>query len=75
MSAKSIMKKARNYFEKEYGLKIKNHISGCCAEFHSTLGYVSIQIFNNGNENEVILTSQEFDSQVQAFANSLEFYE
>ena len=73
MSAKIIMKKARDYFEKEYGLTIRNHVSGCCAEFHSSLGHVSIQIFNNGTENEVILTSTEFDRQVQAFAKLLDY--
>ena len=74
MPAETIMKKARDYFEKEYGLKLENHVSECCAEFHSNIGYVSIHIFNNGKENEVILTSHDFDRQVQAFARSLEYY-
>ncbi len=70
--AEKIMDRARKYFEGEFGLKISNHVSSCCAEFYSEIAQVSIQILNKGSQNEVILTSREFDYQVQAFARTLD---
>ncbi len=71
LSADEILERASQYFDGKIGLTTKERIPGCCAEFSSDLGFVAVQILDNGVNNEVILTTREFEYQVQYFMQSL----
>ena len=66
-----IMDMAIEYFSGLFGLEISEHIPTCCAEFQNEIGFVTIQIVQNGGLNEVILTSREWEHQIQDFLSTL----
>ena len=62
-----IMKKAEEYFDGRFGLKKTASDTSCCAEFVGSLGFVTVQVSASGNLNEVVLTTREWEYQVQDF--------
>ena len=66
-----ILDMAVEYFNGLYGLKIIEHIQGCCAEFRNDFGYVTIQILQNALSNEIVLTSTNWEYQIQDFIQSI----
>jgi len=66
-----IIKKAEDYFDGRFGLKKTDSDSSCCADFVGDLGFVSVRVEASDGSNEAVLTTREFDYQVQDFLKRL----
>ena len=71
LSAEKIIKKAKDYFDGNLGLEIKDETDNCCIDFRSNLGFVTLQIFDKVSSREVKLSTREFEYQIQEFLGSL----
>lgn len=69
--AREIVEMARAYFEDQFGLSLKEHIADCCAEFTGDIGFVTVQVVELPNHSEVVLTTREWEYQIQDFLNHL----
>ncbi|MHA2143101.1 MAG: hypothetical protein ACXADC_07515 [Candidatus Thorarchaeota archaeon] len=66
-----IIKRAKAEFDGRFGLAATDPDTNCCIEFVSDLGYVTIEVIEHDDENEVILRTREWEYQVQQFIRSL----
>ena len=61
-----VMKRAKDYFG-SFGLEVNSETPGCCLELTSELGFVTVEVFEDGDHNEVKLTTREFERQIEEF--------
>jgi len=71
LSIDDIVKKAKDYFIGNLGLKLIEQTDSCCLLFQSTLGYVDVQIFDNRDCREVNLTTREYEYLIQDFLGTI----
>jgi hypothetical protein len=69
--ARKIVELARAYFEDHFGLSLQEHIADCCAEFTGDIGFVTVQVVELNSHNEVVLTTREWEYQIQDFLSGL----
>ena len=66
-----IIEEAITYFNGLFGLQVTDHVPNCCVEFSNDIGFVTLQVFQKGTVNEVVLTTREWEHQVLEFINFL----
>ena len=71
LSTRVILDLARSFFGDRFGLEIREDIPSCCIEFANDMGFVAIQILDEGLQRDVIVTTREFEYQILEFLNSL----
>jgi hypothetical protein len=71
LSREDIFEKARNSFEGKLGLTGNGTEDKCCIEFSSDIGFVTVQVVESEDENEVILTTREWEYQIERFLLNL----
>ena len=71
MRTAEILRSAKDFFDGKFGLEISDDVPGCCLEFANSVGFVSVQVLDEGQEREVILTTREFEYQIQEFLGGL----
>ncbi len=71
LSFDEIMRKAKAAFEGRYGLTITDIEEGCCIEFSSDIGFVTVKVVESDDENEVTLTTREWEFQIEKFLANL----
>ena len=67
LSSEEVIERAKNFFENEIGLKMIDETVNCCVEFASNLGFVIVQYQGENQNPEVILTTREYEYQIQEF--------
>ena len=71
LSMDDIVKKVKDYFIGNLGLKLIAQTDNCCLSFQSNLGYVDVQIFDNHDCREVNLTTREYEYLIQDFLGTI----
>ncbi len=67
MDKTKIINEAITYFNGLFGLQVADHVPNCCIEFSNDIGFVTVQVFQKGILNEVVLTTREWEHQVLEF--------
>ncbi|MHA2042096.1 MAG: hypothetical protein ACW975_09560 [Candidatus Thorarchaeota archaeon] len=71
LEREEIIRRAKMKFDGRFGLAAKNPNAECCMEFVSDLGYITVEIIEHEDENEVILRTREWEYQVEQFITNL----
>jgi hypothetical protein len=71
LEREEIIRQAKVKFDGRFGLAARDPKASCCMEFVSDLGYITLEIIEHENENEVILRTREWEYQVEQFISSL----
>ena len=71
LDREEVFKKARDTFEGKFGLAGSDIEDECCMEFTSEIGFVTVKVVESGDENEVILTTREWEYQIEGFLLNL----
>ena len=71
LNRKDIFEKARDSFEGKLGLTVTDTEDKCCMEFSSEIGFVTVKVVESEDENEVILTTREWEYQIERFLSNL----
>ncbi len=62
-----IIRKAEEYFDGRFGLRKTSSVASCCADFVGDLGFVTVRVATSGGLSEAVLTTREWEYQVQEF--------
>jgi hypothetical protein len=71
LSSEEVIERAKNYFENEIGLKMIGETANCCVEFASNLGFVLVEFQDEDKNQKVVLTTREYDYQIQEFLRKI----
>jgi len=71
LKIEEIIKKAKEKFDENLGLKLVDERDDCCLDFRGDLGFVTVQIFDQDQNREVKLTTREYEYQIQEFLRDL----
>jgi hypothetical protein len=71
LSRDEIRDRALRFFNGRFDLHLQSEPSDCCINFGNEIGFVTIEIAENGAVREVTVRSREWDHQAQEFLESL----
>lgn len=71
MSADEVFQAAKDYFDGNLGLRLTDETNGCCIEFSSNLGFVTVKTVGDDHDNEVTVSTREFEYQIEDFLKKI----
>ncbi len=71
LSRNEVRDRALVFFNGRFGLHLQSEPSDCCITFGNDIGFVTIEIAENGTVREVTARSREWDHQAQEFLKTL----
>lgn len=71
LSNDKVFTKAKAFFNNNLGLKLVDEEADCCLDFQSNLGFVTVQVYSEGQNREVKITTREYEYQIQKFLEKL----
>jgi hypothetical protein len=71
LSPEKVIERAKEMFNSKYGLKVTQESPGCCIDFASDIGFVTVQVNNDKGHTEVKVTTREWEYQVGEFLKNL----
>jgi hypothetical protein len=66
-----VMEEAKDFFEGEIGLSLRDEIEDCCLEFITNQGFVNVQVSERNGKTAVTLRSREYEREANRFIRNL----